>query len=72
MTFSFKTHHRHHFKKVMDEIDAINYDLTHPDSMAWGMMTIDECEASFLPDGFYYDDWGDKSMNILHYISESK
>ena len=56
---------RANFKKVMDRLNYINYEITHPDPMAWGSMTVDECEASFLPDGEYYEEWGTKSENIL-------
>ena len=52
----------------IDELNDINYDLTHPDIMVWGVMTVDEAEASFIPGGEYYDDWGTKSYNILHNI----
>lgn len=59
-------------KEMLEEIKHINYDLLHPDCMAWGTMTVDDAEDGFLGKNEFYDEWGTKSFNILWCIKDIK
>lgn len=63
--FDIWTEHYTGFSRCMNQLREVNNELLNPDEMAWGRMTEEEAEASFMEGGEYYDEWGDKSMNIL-------
>lgn len=58
---------------MLQEIEDINYDLLHPCEMAWGKITPEEADDAFNDvNNELWDDWGNKSSNILYYIQASK
>ena len=61
-------------KEMLEEIEDINFDLLHPSivSPTGSSIPVDECEDGFLGKNEWYEEWGDKSWNILNYIQLEK
>ena len=58
---------------MLKEIQTINDYLLHPDSMCWGKMTPEEADNVFNDvNDELYEEWGNKSFNILYYIDHLK
>ena len=65
-----QTDYKQKFLLCMGQIRLLNWELLNPCQMAWGKMTEEEAEDSFMEGGKFYDDWGDKSMNMLMMIRD--
>ena len=58
--------YKKNFDKTMDELNKINDKLLNPDTFVWGKMTEEETDDYFNdPTSDMYDEWGNKSFNIL-------
>ena len=63
--------HKKKLNKSLDIITDINYDLLHPCSMAWGVLSVDEAENAFNNiNESLWEEWGNKSYNILFNIEQ--
>jgi hypothetical protein len=58
-------------RRVVKQIGQLNDACLEPDVMCWGPMTREEADDYFNdPDCMMYEEWGNKSMNILMYNSD--
>tara|TARA_R110002073_G_scaffold12786_1_gene55699 strand:- start:835 stop:1320 length:486 start_codon:yes stop_codon:yes gene_type:complete len=57
--------------KVMEQIIILNDILLEPDKMAWGDITREEADDAFNDvTNPLHEEWGTKSFNLLHWISD--
>jgi len=77
MEFTKKTHQKT-FKNVVEELNSLNEELLKPCVMIWGRMTPEEADDTFNNiqphhgDYNHYNDWGNKTYNILFNIDQNK
>ena len=58
-------------KEVVKDISLLNELVLNPDKFIWGAMTEEEADDHYNNvDSSLYDDWGDKSMNMIMWIKD--
>tara|TARA_R110001606_G_scaffold321668_1_gene468574 strand:+ start:675 stop:893 length:219 start_codon:yes stop_codon:yes gene_type:complete len=56
------------FNVCMKHLETLNFELLHPDVMAWGQFSEEEADDIYNDDA-RNEEWGNKSFGLLYWIS---